>query len=38
MLFDELGYFRDYGNYILSICLILYGFLFSFLSQEYGDL
>lgn len=36
--FNELGYFRDHGHYIISLCLMLYGFLFSFLSEEYGDL
>ncbi len=35
---NDLGLFKDYGHYILSSCLILYGLLFSFLSREYGDI
>lgn len=29
---DSLGYFKDYGHQILSVGLILYGLLYSYLS------
>jgi hypothetical protein len=37
-MISDLGYFETHGHYIISFCLISYGFLFSFLLQEYGDL
>lgn len=35
---NDLGMFKDYGNYIISLVLILYGALFSFLHNQYGEL
>lgn len=35
--YNDLGLFKDYGNYIFSIGLIFYGFLYSFLNKEYGE-
>lgn len=34
---NELGLFEEYGNIIISIALILYGFLYTFLDKEYGS-
>lgn len=31
---NDLGYFKDYGNWILSLCLILYGVLYTFLYHD----
>lgn len=33
---NDLGYLKDYGHVIISILLILYGILYTYLAQEYG--
>ncbi len=33
---DDLGLIKEYGNYILSGVLILYGGLISYLQHTYG--
>lgn len=33
---NPLGYFKDYGHIIFSICIILYGILYTYLAHEYG--
>jgi len=38
MVNNDLGYFRDYGHIILSLCLILWGCLYTYLSNEYGEI
>ena len=35
---DELGYLRDYGQFILSGILVCYGILYSFLCKDYGPI
>lgn len=32
---NDLGYLKDYGHIIISIALIFYGFLCSYLIKEY---
>ena len=34
---SDLGYIKDYGHIIISICLILYGCLYSYLAREYEN-
>lgn len=33
---DELGYLRDYGSHIMSCCLIAWGIIYTFLTNDYG--
>lgn len=34
---NSLGLLANNGNIIFSACLILYGLLYTYLLQEYGD-
>jgi hypothetical protein len=35
---SDLGLLKDYGHIIISICLILYGILYTYLANEYGHI
>lgn len=35
---NDLGYIKDYGHIILSISLICYGTLYTYLSHEYDPI
>lgn len=35
---NDLGLLKDHGHIILSICLVLYGCLYSYLAREYGHI
>jgi hypothetical protein len=32
---NELGYLKDYGSFIMSGCLVLWGLIYTFLSNDY---
>lgn len=32
---NELGYLKDYGLFIMSGCLLIWGFTYSFLANDY---
>jgi hypothetical protein len=34
---NPLGLMRDYGNLIISVLLILWGILYTYLNKEYGS-
>lgn len=34
----DLGYLRDYGHWIISGILIIYGILYTYLSKEYESI
>jgi archaellum component FlaF (FlaF/FlaG flagellin family) len=35
---SDLGYLKDYGNIIISVALIFYGILYTYLTNEYGPI
>lgn len=35
---SDLGLFKDYGHYIISLCLISYAALYTYLCNDYGPI
>ena len=35
---SDLGLLKDYGNFIMSAVLIVYGVLYTYLCNEYGSI